>query len=60
LLGCAAKETQGPVRLLDPRREAKLAHPNAKDAASGAAMHPPAEPAAAAIPLRHRALLRRR
>jgi hypothetical protein len=44
------KKHRAPIRLVDPRREAKLARPNVKAAMSGVAMPPPAAPTAAPRP----------
>jgi hypothetical protein len=42
------KKRKAPIRLVDPRREAKLVRTSMKAAAPAAAMPPPAAPAAAA------------
>jgi hypothetical protein len=44
------KKHRAPIRLVDPRREANLARPSVKAAASGVVMPPPAAPAAAPRP----------
>jgi hypothetical protein len=44
------KKCRAPVRLVDPRREVKLARPSLKAAASGAVLPPPAAPVVAPIP----------
>jgi hypothetical protein len=41
-------QRKAPLRLVDPRRDAKVARPNVKGAAPSATMPPPAVPAAAA------------
>jgi hypothetical protein len=44
------KKRRAPVRLVDPRREVKLARPNAKATTPGAVMPPPSAPAVAPRP----------